>query len=178
MFKKIDGKKYDTETATVVGSTSYCDGEEILFKKANGEYFFSYYDGELYHGIYPISNFRAIQWGMENLNNAKFERNFGATKEDFMSLANSTVEHRRSISKEENQYVQADTLTTKISLYSLENKSKFLLDYWWVEDFDRAYIDWENHEIVLVHTAEHYVPKDHALEMLDLYDTIDLTKED
>ena len=183
MLQRINGRKYDTETAKIIGEDLTGFRGETLFKKENGEYFFAYYDDlsedeDWFYCIVPTSTFKAIQWSMKHLMDEDFKWAFGATKEDFMSLANSTVEHRRSISKEETQYVQTDTLTTKISLYSLENKSKFLLDYWWVEDFDRAYIDWENHEIVLVHTAEHYVLKDHALEMLGLYDTIDLTKEE
>lgn len=199
--KRIEGRKYDLVKAKMVGTTCY-EGEgangTTLFRKGTGEYFIAdYNDPYFYYDEYddyiknyyanrgdyelesvtPLSVFEAVKWGKKYLEDCDFEKEFGAPKESFVSLAEGKTEHKRYVSREDNQYVQRDTLTTRISLNALEDKSKFLLDYWWVEEFKRAYIV-GNGDIVLEYETEHYVPWDHVLEMLRDPDTIDLTKEE
>ena len=175
MRKIIDGKKYNPDTAQWIGR-DYIHGFS-LYRKATGEFFTV---KENYKGIdiTPLTLPAAIKWGMGNLDDMDFEDEFGATKEDFMSLGNGTVEHKREMFKEDGKYRQDDTLTTKISLNALQDKSKYLLGYWWVEDFDYAYIDWESNEFVMVYRTKHYVPEDYALDTLKEPDTIDRTRED
>lgn len=174
MKRIIDGKKYDTETARWVGGY-YRYGLSLL-RKANGEFFTV---KETYKGtdITPVTLLEAIKWGIDHLDNMYFENEFGATKKDFISLGNGTVEHKREMFKEDGKYRQDDTLTTKISMDALQDKSKYLLNYWWVEDFDCAYIDWDKNEFVMVYRTKHYVPEDYALATLRKSDTIDRTKE-
>ncbi len=89
-----------------------------------------------------------------------------ATKENFMPLAGGKTEHKRVITKEDGAYIQFDYLTTRIHLNALTDDSVDLLNYWCIEDFDRAFIDWEKYEIVLIYSAKHYVPETHAMEVL------------
>lgn len=87
-------------------------------------------------------------------------------KEDFLSFLGGTTEHKKVITKENGNYIQFDYLTTKISLNALADNAVALLDYWGVEDFDRAFIDWKNYNIILIHRTEHYLPGEFVTEVL------------
>lgn len=102
MKKIINGKKYDTETATMLGKVtlgeprSWHYHEEVLFQKRNGEYFFRL-EGtvisrcleHIFPGIlnasaeriYPTSKRIARQWAEENLDGDEYEEIFGEVDE-------------------------------------------------------------------------------------------------
>lgn len=103
MKKIINGKRYDTETATSIGwysnNLSYNDldyKEETLYKKRTGEYFlcgeggarsdYARYtdDGHWAHGeeIRPISWEGARQWAEKHLSAEAYEAEFGEIQED------------------------------------------------------------------------------------------------
>ena len=108
MKKIINGKKYDTETATAVGSWSnnyscrdfnHC--AETLYRKKTGEYFLYGYGGPMskyaescgqneWSGgerIEPLSYVNARQWAEEHLDVDEYEAEFGEVAEDDTSVA-------------------------------------------------------------------------------------------
>ena len=89
-------------------------------------------------------------------------------------MENSNTNHNVLILKAGNNFIQFDRLTTRISLRALADKVVELLDYWCVSEFDSAYIDWSNYELVLAYETEHYVDRDYALEMLNDPNTVNL----
>ena len=60
--------------------------------------------------------------------------------------------------------LQVDTFITKIPLECLSDEGIGLLNYWCVEEMDRAFVDWKNGFFVLEYTTEHYLPKGHEVE--------------
>lgn len=103
MKKIIDGKVYNTETATCVGEWAngyYCNDfkweSEELYKKKNGEFFLYGEGGPMssyaeYTGnrswsegssISPLTSKDAYNWAMEKLSANEFEEIFGAMSED------------------------------------------------------------------------------------------------
>lgn len=167
MKKHIDGKKYDTKTSQYIGG--FPTSDNLLFCRRNGQYFLLSRN----ENLVPMTIFETIKWSMSNLSNADFENEFGASKNDFVSLAGGSVEHERRISKENGTYIQDDILTTRIPFHALELKSRDLLDYWGVDDFDYAYIiNGEKPEIVLDYKTSHPLPKRDALEALEDPSTI------
>ena len=60
--------------------------------------------------------------------------------------------------------LQTDSFTTSIPLDFLSADGVKLLSHWCVEEFDRAYVDWENGEIVLVYKTEHWLPEGYVPE--------------
>ena len=103
MKKIIDGKVYNTETATCVGEWSngyYCNDfkceSEELYQKKNGEFFLygeggpmssyaEYTGNQSWSGgssISPITSKEAYDWAMEKLSANKFEEIFGTMSED------------------------------------------------------------------------------------------------
>jgi len=100
------------------------------------------------------------------------------TKPDFMSFPGGTTEHQRAITKEDGNYIQFDYLIARVSLNALTDNAVALLDYWGVEDFDRAFIDWENYEIIFVYRTEHCVSKAHAMQVLKDPTTLTTLKEE
>lgn len=178
--KRIGGRKYNIQTANAIGfGVDEDKNGTILFRKNNGEYFMVEVPRESNdYKIIPFTIFEAIRWGKDYLKDCDFESEFGVSKEGFISLAEGKTEHTRYISKEEDAYVQDDILTTRISLNVLGYEDVHLLAHWGVDEFDRAYIDWNSQEIVLDYVAEHYISEDYAFEMLRDPDTIDLTEED
>lgn len=103
MKKIINGKLYNTETATQVGAwdngrsyrdLSYC--AETLFRKKTGEYFlygdggattkYAQYIGDNQWGgssqIIPLAYDTARQWAEEHLPAEEYESEFGAVPED------------------------------------------------------------------------------------------------
>lgn len=102
MKKIINGKKYDTDTATKLGSfdNGYFGSdldylEETLYRKKTGE-FFLYGEGgartkysvrcssNSYCGgcdITPLSNSKAKAWAEENLTSDEYEAIFGLVEE-------------------------------------------------------------------------------------------------
>ena len=122
MKKIINGKKYDTETASEVGSWSNGGGwrdfshfEETLYRKKTGEFFLfgeggpmtkyavstgqnSWSGGER---IIPLTHENARKWAEEHLDGDEYEEIFGEVTEDeskksaTFSLSISTIEHLR-----------------------------------------------------------------------------------
>lgn len=102
MKKIIDGRKYDTSTATELATA--CHGtprdfayfEETLFRKRSGEYFIygfghaaSRYaqarpDGDFGAGeaIRPVTYDQAVRWAEESLDADEYEELFGEVPED------------------------------------------------------------------------------------------------
>ncbi|MCQ4774946.1 hypothetical protein NE634_14605 [Lacrimispora saccharolytica] len=106
MKKIIEGKKYDTETARVVGRWSCGDADdpddihrdETLYCKKNGEYFLDnksgwdssyhtafWYDYDYSNGepeeLVPFSLEEAQEWVMIHLNGDIYESEFGEVEE-------------------------------------------------------------------------------------------------
>jgi len=102
MRKIINGKKYDTETARLVGSNSFGDpndsftySSEDLYCKRTGEYFLhgegggmtryaeqigdNWANGER---IIPLSTESARKWAEENLSVDEYEHEFGEVSEE------------------------------------------------------------------------------------------------
>jgi hypothetical protein len=101
MKKIINGKKYDTETARIVGTWCYGNEndfdyiEETLYCKKTGEYFLYGEGGALTEycvvvgnntrcagaRIMPYSLEEAQEWGMSHLDVDQFEAEFGEVEE-------------------------------------------------------------------------------------------------
>lgn len=102
MKKIIDGKRYDTETATLLGTDSYSNSQDFrhwtekLYRKRNGEYFL-YGEGgpktqyaqtigqnEWRGGekIMPLTVESAREWAEKHLSANDYEEAFGAVKDD------------------------------------------------------------------------------------------------
>ena len=102
MKKIINGKKYNTETAKMVGSwsnnRSYCDFsccEEMLYKKRTGEFFLYGEGGPMskysvscgqnsWSGgaeIIPMTESEAKKWAEEHLGADEYEEIFGEVEE-------------------------------------------------------------------------------------------------
>lgn len=100
MKKIINGKRYDTDTASLVASWDngrYGDFgyvEETLYRKRTGEYFihgeggaqtrYAKAYGDSWGGgeqIVPMSAKRAIEWAQEHMSAEAFEDHFGAVGE-------------------------------------------------------------------------------------------------
>ncbi len=102
MKKIINGKKYDTETATLIADWSNDQGcsdfrhcEEHLYVKKTGEYFIygkggamSRYarqcDGNSYcggSGIVPLTREEALEWAENNMSVDDVEAHFGEVEE-------------------------------------------------------------------------------------------------
>lgn len=101
MRKIINGKKYDTDTATEVGNWDngaglrdfrYC--EETLYRKRTGEYFIYGYGhamsryaercGDMWgagSAIIPLTYDAARQWAEEHLDAEEYEKEFGEVSE-------------------------------------------------------------------------------------------------
>ncbi len=101
MKKIINGKKYDTETAEVLGgfengipgNLNYC--EERLYRKRTGEFFLYGYGGALTkysvsvgsnawsggEDIQPLTEAGAKKWAEEHLGAEDYEKIFGTVEE-------------------------------------------------------------------------------------------------
>lgn len=88
MRKIIDGKKYDTDTATLIAAARNMSDESNidyerreLFKKRTGEYFFYVIGCERYRhklsGIVPLSYGEASRWAEKWMGADEWEREFG-----------------------------------------------------------------------------------------------------
>ena len=75
------------------------------------------------------------------------------------------VEHERKFMGDGN--LQVDEFTIKIPVDCLTDKGIEKLQYWCVEELDRAYIDWVNGTIVLEYTTEHYLPEGYEHEEVE-----------
>lgn len=74
------------------------------------------------------------------------------------------IEHNKHLQDFEDWTIQKDRLRVTIPLTALSEEVNRVLDDWWVEEFQRAYIDWEKGEIILDHETEHYLPKGYEEE--------------
>lgn len=74
-----------------------------------------------------------------------------------------TVAHGKKVDMNN---LQVDTLMTKIPLDCIGEEGLKLLAYWYVEDFDYAYIDWEKDEMVLTYRTLHYLPEGYVPEVV------------
>ncbi|MCQ5128807.1 hypothetical protein NE562_03990 [Butyricicoccus faecihominis] len=63
--------------------------------------------------------------------------------------------------------LQTDRFSVKIPLSVLSDEAKDLLDYWYVEEFDYAYLDRESGLLVLVATHEGVLPDGYEPESLE-----------
>jgi len=101
MKKIINGKKYDTETAKILGSAGYSYPgdfsywQETLYRKKTGEFFVHGIGGPLSkyarsiglnewtggEEIIPLSPKEAQKWAEENLEAEEFEKVFGEVEE-------------------------------------------------------------------------------------------------
>lgn len=107
MKKIINGKRYDTETAQLIGSTSYSNRtdfhfwSEELYRKKTGE-FFLYCEGgpaskygrqieqNTWSGgekIIPLTLAEAKEWGEMYLDADKYEQVFGKIEEDKIQIS-------------------------------------------------------------------------------------------
>lgn len=102
MKKVIDGKRYDTDTAILMGSDKYSNFKDFthwteeLYRKRNGEYFLYGEGGPMtkyaqtagqneWSGgekIMPLTPDAARKWAEEHLSVEKYEAIFGAIEED------------------------------------------------------------------------------------------------
>ena len=134
MKKIISGKRYDTETAKLVGNASYNGSvtdhqwwEETLYLKLTGEFFIygkggpasrynqptgqnSWSGGEK---IIPLTLEEAQEWGERHLDGDEFEEIFGAIEEDKTQISTWILD---SVKKEaealrEDGYTLADIFT-------------------------------------------------------------------
>ena len=83
----INGKKYDTETATICGKfvvpalfTDYVE-HIVLYRKTNGEYFFYHYTKPEYSYIEPATEVKAKKWSEQFLSADEYESIFGEVSE-------------------------------------------------------------------------------------------------
>jgi len=67
-----------------------------------------------------------------------------------------TAFHKRTIDSEG---LQKDTIEVKVPLSLLTEEAQNILDYWCVEDFNSAEIDWFEDEICLRYKTFHYLPE-------------------
>lgn len=87
MKKIINGKKYDTETATMCGEflmpCLFSDQVEhsVLYRKTNGEYFFHHYINPEYGSIEPATEVKAMNWSEHFLSADEYESIFGEVSE-------------------------------------------------------------------------------------------------
>lgn len=127
MKKIINGKSYDTETATLVGKwENGCSSNDLkyfseqLFRKKNGEYFlhgeggamtrYSFQTGDnSWSGgerIIPISYAAAAEWSENHMNSDEYEAEFGDIVDDnsrrviTLSLPVSIIERAKRASSE------------------------------------------------------------------------------
>lgn len=75
MNKIINGKRYNTKTATSIHKT----GQEELFLKRTGEFFLADWGREK---IAPLTQERAEKWAEENLSGEEYEKIFGVVEDD------------------------------------------------------------------------------------------------
>lgn len=132
MKKIIDGKVYNTETATCVGewANGYYRNDfkwesEELYKKNNGEFFLygeggpmssyaesignrSWSEGS---SISPLTSKEAYNWAMEKLSANEFEEIFGAMSEDdtnhllVVTIPNEVYQSLKSLASNNNKEV-------------------------------------------------------------------------
>ena len=74
------------------------------------------------------------------------------------------VVHSRKTVGEGAERQQIDTLTVGIPLAAIEDSGIKKLVYWWVEEFENAYIDWNTEKIVLIYRHESYLPSGYESE--------------
>lgn len=89
----IKGKKYDTETASLIAEGGWWDSSvnysqtEFLFQKKNGEFFrydekrTTYGNIQNYQEIVPFSLEEAKDWGEKYMTTEKYELVFGIVEE-------------------------------------------------------------------------------------------------
>lgn len=65
------------------------------------------------------------------------------------------VIHTKKIQRSDGVEDRLDTLTTSIPFDCIDDEGLGILQYWCIEDFDYAYIDWHNMEIVMVYRTYH-----------------------
>lgn len=144
MKKIINGKRYDTETATFVGSARYSYPgdfhywEEELYVKKTGEFFIYGIGGAMskysrqtgpnqWSGseeIYPVTLKEAMEWAEQYLDADAYERVFGKIEENKSQVSAWISE---SVKKEmemlrEKGYTIADIFETGVK--SLKNKKQ------------------------------------------------------
>lgn len=74
--------------------------------------------------------------------------------------------HTRTVDAEG---LQIDRIRVSIPISALSQDAKALLDYWWVEEFNYAFIDWNEGLIKLYYKTQHYLPDGYEPEGVDDY---------
>lgn len=72
-----------------------------------------------------------------------------------MSESKGKVTHTKKIQRSDGVEERLDKLVTSIPIDCLDEEGRGLLQYWCIEDFDYAYIDWKNDELVMVYSTYH-----------------------
>ena len=63
--------------------------------------------------------------------------------------------------------LQTDRIRVCVPLSALSEEARTTLDYWWVEDFNYAFIDWEEGLIKLYYRTDHYLPEGYEHEEVE-----------
>lgn len=63
--------------------------------------------------------------------------------------------------------IQTDRIKVSIPISALSDDAQKLLDYWLVEEFDYACLDWQDGEIRLYYRTSHHLPTDYDVDELD-----------
>ena len=144
MKKIISGRRYDTETARELASTSSAEGrsdfhwwEETLYRKSTGEYFL-YGEGgpasryaescgqNQWTGgsrIMPVSLEAAQKWAEDHLDADDYEEIFGAVEETAskrtvtFSLTEATIEKIARMATDQN-LTKSDLIEKLVTLYA------------------------------------------------------------
>jgi hypothetical protein len=100
MYKVINGRRYNTETAKKVGEKDYYDDgnwfySQSLYRKATGEFFLHYcgnvrnifWDGDK---IEPVTIPEAKAWAEEHLDGDEYEWIFGLVDDDTTEASQKT----------------------------------------------------------------------------------------
>ena len=75
-------------------------------------------------------------------------------------------------SEVEEYRIQTDRIKVSVPLSALSEEAKKLLDYWLVEEFDYACLDWQDGEIRLYYKTAHYLPAEYDDEEVDEDDEV------
>jgi hypothetical protein len=141
MKKIINGRRYDTETAQLVGSTRYSNRtdfyfwEEELYRKKTGEFFLYGEGGPMskysrrtgpnqWSGgkeIRPLSLKEAQEWAEKYLDADEYEEVFGRVEEDKIQVSAWIPESVKKDAEALKGYTWADIFTAGIAFLKQNN---------------------------------------------------------
>lgn len=117
MKKIINGRKYDTETAAVIGSSK--ESNETLYRKRTGEYFM-YWDG-WGEEIIPMNVKDAQDWAERHMDAEAYEMAFGPVSEDAADVMISAKLPAAVDAKLRRLAAESQTSVTAILINLIEN---------------------------------------------------------